>query len=225
MATSALAAAPLLPLALYYMPPGEARDRGVRLAYLLVAAMVATGAPAALGLALSGACAPLAAYAAALGLATAVVYVVMYVPQIAATAAAHNGAGSLSYAFLTLHIVLGAGAAVQKADGTHERVLTWAPPLVANVMQLVLIVMSLYYDAQRRHRAHAAGEAAPLTGGAEEGKDEGQQGGKQQPPGYGAVDAPTDGTARAEKGDGGGEGDSDEEEPERFSRAWWIRYL
>jgi hypothetical protein len=205
--TSATAATPLLPLALYFAPPGASRAAGLRGLALLLAAMLATAAPAVTGLAAARACAPLAAYAASLGLACGVLYVVMYVPQIVATAKA-RGSASLSYCFLWLHCVLGAGAAVQKRDGTHERVLTWAPPLVANAMQLILICMNLYYDVQRGGRPcdvaddageddAAQGEETPLTGG---------KGG-----GYGAAaaDAPQASTCVLV----------------RFSRKWWLRYL
>ena len=214
MVTSLLAAAPLLPFAVSYTPEGPERESGVRLLALLGVAMVATGAPAAIGLAVSGACAPVAAYAAALGISCGVLYLVMDLPQVLATAQAH-GSASLSYLFLWLHVVLGVGAAFQKADGTHERVLTWAPPLVANAMQLLLIGMQLFYDAQRHAEMHArssaaaaaeAGEKAPLA-----------PKGDAAPPGYGAA---AGGAAVAGAGD-----DPPTPDEIRFSREWWLRFL
>ena len=204
MCTSTLAAAPLVPLALAYTPAGRARAAGFQFLWLLLGAMALTAAPALVGLAVSRQCAPLAADAASLGLACGWVYVLMYIPQLAKTASAH-GSQSLSNIFLGLHIVLGVGAAVQKAKGTHERVLTWAPPLVANAMQAALLGMQLYYDAERHNAAALAadgeaGEAAPLAGDVKGG-------------GYGAAG----GEPRAAKGPR-----SDEV---RFSREWWLRFM
>jgi hypothetical protein len=55
MCTAALAALPLVPMALYYTPPGEARDTSMRGALLLALVMAAVAAPVAIGLPLAGA--------------------------------------------------------------------------------------------------------------------------------------------------------------------------
>jgi hypothetical protein len=214
MVTSLLAAAPLLPVAVYYTPAGPDRESGVRLLACLGAAMAATGLPAAIGLAVTGACAPLAAYAAALGIGCGVLYLVMYVPQVLATVEAH-GSASLSYLFLWLHVVLGVGAAFQKADGTHERVLTWAPPLVANAMQLTLIAMQLHYDALRHAELHARGTAAAAAAAEAGEKAPLAQQGDKAPPSYGA--APTAAAVA--------DGDAPTPDEIRFSREWWLRFL
>ena len=217
MVTSLLAAAPLLPVAVYFTPSGPERDKGVQLLGGLGAAMAATGAPAAIGLAVAGACAPLAAYAASLGIACGVLYLVMYVPQIMATVAAH-GSASLSYLFLWLHVVLGVAAAFQKADGTHERVLTWAPPLVANAMQLLLIGMQLHYDARRHAELHARGGGDATSAAVEAGeKAPLAPAGDKALPGYGAAG---DRAATAAAAD-----DAPTPDEIRFSREWWLRFL
>jgi len=174
LATSVLAAAPLLPLALHYTPPGPALETGRFYAFALLAAMGATALPTAIGLAAARACAPLAAYAAFLGVLTGLVYVVMYIPQLQATAEA-RGSESLSYLFLSLHVALGLAAAAQKVFGTHERLLSWAPPLVATAMQAVLLGMLLHYDCEAEKVEKA--EKAPLlrSGAAEGGREEAPQ--------------------------------------------------
>lgn len=62
-------------------------------------------------------------------------------------------------------------SAAQKALGTHERAVTWAPPLVASAGQLALIALGLHYDckrsaAERENGGKAAeggvGEGTPL---------------------------------------------------------------
>jgi hypothetical protein len=159
----------------------------------------------------AGACAPLAAYAAALGIACGAVFMVMYVPQIAATVAA-RGAEALSYWFLSLHIVLGVGAALQKADGTHERALTWAPPLVANAMQVVLVCLQLYYDEERREERRRSFASMGKLAAAEDGEEAPLAGGADGGAGYGAAAAPGGLTHKRQR-------------PERWSRAWWLRYL
>ena len=203
-------AAPLLPLALAYTPPGRRRDTGVRLLVCLLVALLATGAPVVVGLSLYGSCAPLAAYATVLGVSCALAYVFMYLPQIIVSIQTQS-AGSLSYGFLALHILLGVASAVQKAEGTHERIVTWAPPLVANVMQVALIGLNLHYDA-RADRAADGEEAQPLGAG-----------------------GPHDGYGATAGGDGGKQTQKDTEQasgdprtgrpPVMFSRAWWERYL
>ncbi len=207
----ARAAAPLVPLALCYVPAGPERDAGLRLLLLLLVALVATGTPVAVGLAVYGACAPLAAYATALGLSCAVAYVVMYLPQLAETLR-RQSAGALSYGFLALHILLGIASALQKAEGTHERVVTWAPPLVANFMQAVLIGLNLYFDTREfaLGGGEAAGERTPLKGG--DSDDYGAAA-----PGAAAVE---------EAGQGQRVGRAvPPPHPELFSREWWDRYL
>ena len=153
---------------------------------------------------------PLAAYATVLGVSCALAYIVMYLPQIIVSIQTQS-AGSLSYGFLALHILLGVASAVQKAEGTHERIVTWAPPLMANVMQAVLIGLNLHYDARADRVAAAGEEAQPL-------------GAKGAHDGYGATS--------------GGDGMPTQKDAEQadgapraghrlvlFSREWWERYL
>ena len=211
IATSLVAAAPLLPVALAYTPPGRRRDTGVRLLVCLLVALLATGAPVVVGLSLYGSCAPLAAYATVLGVSCALAYILMYLPQIIVSIQTQS-AGSLSYGFLALHILLGVASAVQKAEGTHERIVTWAPPLVANVAQLVLICLNLHYDA-RADRVAAVGEEAQPLGGSKGVYD-----------GYGATSG-GDGTPTqkdAEQADGAPRAGH---RLVLFSREWWERYL
>ena len=197
LTTSLFVAAPLLPFALWHTPAGEARDNGVRMLQLLLCALVLTGAPVALGLAIYGACAPLAVYAAALGLSCAGVYVVMYLPQIWETV--EQQSAGMSYGFLGLHILLGIASALQKAEGSGERVVTWAPPLVANFAQAVLVGLNLHFDL-RASAAARQGERAAL---------------KLEAGDYGAA-PPAGAGAR------GGEKRGHET---LFSREWWDRYL
>ena len=219
ISTSLLAAAPLLPLALAYTPPGSERDSGIKILIVLCIFLVATGAPVLVGLNLYGSCAPLAAYATVLGVSCALAYIVMYLPQIAVSLQTQS-AGSLSYGFLILHIVLGVASAIQKAEGTHERIVTWAPPLVANVMQALLIGLNLYFDTRDANAAASEdGEASPLAGGA-----------AQKGVAYGTT---AGGDQREESGGSSPQKDAEKADteatpkprPALFSRDWWERYL
>ena len=233
VSTSFLVAAPLLPFALWYTPAGPEREAGVLLLAGLGGAVLATGLPVLIGLALYNACTPLAPYASFLGLSTAGLYILVYLPQLLRSLALRRS-GSLSYGFLVLHLLLGVGSAAQKALGTHERVVTWAPPLSANVMQLVLIIVNLWYDldcepreetaalleSREAHHGEGGGYGAVAAGGA--GKA-GEHGGRR---------ALTHSASAPVVGGGFEAAPEEEKHPHTprtplplFSRPWWERYL
>jgi uncharacterized protein with PQ loop repeat len=209
VSASLLGAGPMLPVALALTPPGLERTAGVWVLTLLCVAVVVTGAPVALVLSQTGACASLALYAAVLGASCAVLYVFVYMPQLLFSLR-YETAGSLSYGFLGLHLVLGVCSAAQKALGTHERVVTWLPPLSANVMQALIIAVNLHFDL----KADGCGsQPAREEAGRLLGKEEKEES-------YGAL--------QCAGGDGGGKvpGAWQRGVPfVVFSREWWMHYL
>lgn len=93
-------------------------------------------------------CTEFESYAVALGLLNAVLEAIRYVPQVWESWK-FQGSGSMSYARLVLSVAGGLGACVQKAK-MHESASTWAPPLVGHGLEMIILVINLYYDAIKR---------------------------------------------------------------------------
>ena len=70
----------------------------------------------------------------------------------------------MSYVRLALSIAGGLGACIQKAQ-MHESPSTWAPPLVGHGLEIIILLINLYYDAiNRKEKKNNKGKVG-LEGG------------------------------------------------------------
>ena len=93
-------------------------------------------------------CTEFESYAVALGLLNGVLEATRYLPQVWESWK-YQGSGSMSYVRLALSIAGGLGACIQKAQ-MHESPSTWAPPLVGHGLEIIILLINLYYDAINR---------------------------------------------------------------------------
>jgi len=107
-------------------------------------------------------CPEFESYAIALGLLNGVLEAFRYVPQVWESWK-FQGSGSMSYARLVLSIAGGLGACIQKAK-MHESYSTWAPPLVGHGLEIIILVINLYYDAIKRKEKQSNKEKTSIAG-------------------------------------------------------------
>ena len=154
-AFSAIGLATVLILVVAFPPNASAKRRLATIALLLLLA--------AIGLALcllSAAmpCAPLTlSFADAASIASSVVVVVAFAPQLLTTWRA-RGEGALSYTYYLIQSVGCLLVVFFQVVGAHDPIVVWAPPLAGAIMQGAVLVLGAFF---RCRRPQGAGGSSP----------------------------------------------------------------
>ena len=131
--------------------------------YLQMAIILAAAVPALLSVLPTGTCERYRDYANTIGFLNTVLLCAQYLPQIY-TSYTFKGSGAVSYATLGLDALGGYVMTFYRIYGTSERLSSWLPYLVFHSSELVVILVALYFDTQKRYKKTRKKKAWMLGG-------------------------------------------------------------